>query len=54
MEGSTQKREGYGQAIATFDGAVDLYPDHHEARNMLGLLYSLLEMDDEAAVQFKS
>lgn len=55
VEGMHQglRREGYADAIATLEEAVDVYPDLHGARYQLGLLYSYLELDERAADEFE-
>ncbi len=47
------ERKGYGEAIETLEEAVDVYPDHHAARYQLGLLYSYLELHEQAAAEFE-
>ena len=55
VEGMYQglERQGYGEAIETLAEAVEVYPDHHAARYQLGLLYSYLELHEEAAAEFE-
>ena len=43
----------YDEAIRAFERAIELYPDHHEARHGLGLVYASLERYAEAAAQFE-
>jgi eukaryotic-like serine/threonine-protein kinase len=49
-----RKRETYGKAIAAYRHAIELYPDHDEARYYLGHVYSYLELFDEAIAQYQA
>ena len=49
----SRRWQTYDQAIRAFERAIELYPDHHEARHGLGLVYGSLERYAEAAAQFE-
>ncbi|MGD2113505.1 MAG: protein kinase, partial [Acidobacteriota bacterium] len=49
-----RKRATFRRAIETLEKAVELYPDHREARYRLGILESHLELHRRAATRFET
>jgi tetratricopeptide (TPR) repeat protein len=47
------REETYGQAIASFERALELYPDHWPARHNLGVMYWELERYSQAIESFE-
>ena len=49
----SRRWQTYDEAIRSFERAIELYPDHDEARHGLGIVLASLERYDEAAARFE-